>query len=339
MALPTHIRERLSLPVFCAPMFKVTGPALVREACKAGFMAGLPRANAPDAGTFDRWLSDIGADLSAHQQAHPGARIGPIAVNLSTRLEPDQMEAELDICQRHGVEIIVSAAGDPTRLIPHVHARGMSVFHDVTTMRFAQKTIEARADGLICIGAGGGGHSGLISQLALVPRIRAIFDGVIVMAGAISNGAAVRAAEILGADLAYMGTRFIATQEADVAPAYKQMLVDESSAALMYTRSISGVPANWLVASLQANGLDPAQLPEPLGRGPGIGHLPEGVRPWHTVWSAGHGIDLITDIPSVAELASRLRREYIAACATPDMAQAAKLAQEAAKSAINQSAA
>ncbi|WP_041374242.1 NAD(P)H-dependent flavin oxidoreductase [Phenylobacterium zucineum] len=329
MALDSSIRSRLTLPVICAPMFLVTGPALVREACKAGVVGGLPRQNAADLERFDQWLAQIRADLDAYRAAEPQRRIGPIAVNLSVRLPVDELKACLAVCRRHGVEIIISASGDPTELVKHVHDWGGRVFHDITSLRFAEKAIAAGADGLTCIGAGGGGHSGTISHLALIPQVRAIFDGVIVMAGAVSTGAAIRAAEILGADLAYMGTRFIATRESDAPDAYKQMLVSERSQDLIYTGAIAGVPANWLVESIRRNGLDPENLPIPEGRGMRHDHLPEGVRPWKTLWSAGQGIDLIEDIPTVSELVLRLRREYVAACETPDMAEAARLADEA----------
>jgi nitronate monooxygenase len=181
---------------------------------------------------------------------------------------------------------------------------------------------------LTCIGAGGGGHSGTISHLALVPRVRAMFDGVIIMAGAISTGAAIRAAEILGADLAYLGTRFIATQESNAAPEYKEMLVSEGAGDVIFTPKVAGGAANWLKASLRKVGLDPDNLPEPGPKG-GHGHLPEGLRPWFNIWSAGQGIELISDIPSVAVLIRRLRQEYAAACATPDMAEVARLVDEA----------
>lgn len=329
MSLDPDIRERLTLPVICAPMFLVTGPALVREACKAGLIGGLPRQNAGSLETLDLWLRDIRAALQEHAQKHPAARVGPIAVNLSTRLPADELRANLEVLGRHGVEIIISAAGDPTELIKQVHDWGGKVFHDVTSLRFAEKAAAAGADGLTCIGAGGGGHSGTISHLSLVPQVRAFFDGTIVLAGAVSTGAVVRAAEILGADLAYMGTRFIATKESDAPRDYKEMLVSERSAGLIYTGKIAGVPANWMLESIRRNGLDPDNLPEPKGRGMGHDHLPEGVRPWKTLWSAGQGIDLIHDIPTVAELVRRLRREYVAACRLPDMADAARLADEA----------
>jgi nitronate monooxygenase len=329
MALDAALRARLTLPAICAPMFLVTGPDLVREACKAGVIGGLPRANARTFETFEAWMASIHADLKAHADAHPDARIAPVAVNLATRMEPAELKVHLDLCARHGVEIIISAAGDPTELTGRVHDWGGKVFHDVTSLRFAEKAIAAGVDGLTCIGAGGGGHSGLISHLALIPKIRSMFDGVIIMAGAVSTGAVIRAAEVLGADLAYLGTRFIATRESDAPAAYKALLVSETSSDLSYTPKIAGVAANWLTESIRQNGMDPANLPEPLGRGMRHDHLPEGVQPWKTLWSAGQGIDLIDEVPSVADLVSQLRREYLAACETADFAAAARLAEAA----------
>ena len=328
MALDVRIREQLTLPAFCAPMFLVSGPDLVREACKAGLVGGLPRQNARTFEQFEQWLTSLRAELDEHAVVSPGARIGPIAVNLATRMDTDELARHLDVCRRTGVEIIVSAAGDPTELIARVHDWGGKVFHDVTSLPFAEKAIAAGADGLTCIGAGGGGHSGTISHLALIPKVRAMFDGTIVLAGAVSNGAAIRAAELLGADLAYLGTRFIATQESNARPEYKQLLLSQSSADLLYTPAISGVAANWLKASMRKVGLDPDDLPEP-GRAMRHEHLPEGVRPWINLWSAGQGIDLIEDVPTVAELVRRLRAEYVAACELPDMAAVARLADEA----------
>jgi nitronate monooxygenase len=329
MALDPLIRQRLTLPVICAPMFLVTGPDLVREACKVGVIGGLPRANARSLEEFEAWLAAIRRDLDAYQAEHPQARVAPIAVNLNTRLPADELKAHLDICGRHGVEIIISAAGDPTALVAQVHDWGGKVFHDVTSLRFAEKAIAGGADGLTCIGAGGGGHSGTISHLALIPQVRSIFDGTIILAGAVSTGAVVRAAEILGADLAYMGTRFIATQEADAPAAYKDLLVSQTSSDLIYTPRVAGVAANWMAESIRQNGLDPADLPEPLGKGMRHDHLPEAVRPWKTLWSAGQGIDLIHDVPPVAELVRRLRAEYVAACDAPSFADAARLAERA----------
>lgn len=323
MALDPAIRAQLTLPAICAPMYRVTGPDLVREACKGGLIGGLPRQNARDFETFATWLEDIRRDLDAHAEQNPGARIGPIAVNLS-RMPDDLFRQHVDVCQKAGVEIIISAMGDPTELIKQVHDFGGKVFHDVTNIRFAEKAIAAGADGLTAIGSGGGGHSGTISHLALVPKIRQIYDGTIVLAGAVSSGAVIRAAEILGADLSYLGTRFIATQESKAPQDYKELLVSQNSVDVIYTRDVAGGAANWLKESLRRVGLDPDNLPQAAPEG-GHKHLPEGLKPWFNIWSAGQGIELITDIPPVAELIRRLRAEYVAACEMPSMADVARL--------------
>lgn len=317
MALAASIRERMTLPAVCAPMFLVSGPDLVGEACRAGIVGALPRANARDIETFEAWLTQINELLARHRDAHPDARIGPLAVNLATRMREDELRENLDLCGKYGVDIIISATGDPTELAQRVHDWGGLLWHDVVSLRFAEKAIAAGVDGLTCVGSGGGGHSGNIGHLVLVPKIREMFDGTLLMAGSISTGAGVRAAEVLGADLAYMGTRFIATQESGVDPAYHDMLVESGSSDLMFTGKIAGVPANWLVRSMERVGLDPRNLPAPEGKGMRHDHLPEGVKPWKNLWSAGQGIDLISDIPRVGELVGRLRAEYLAACSIP----------------------
>ena len=324
MALDPELRQSLVLPAICAPMFLVTGPELVREACKAGIIGSLPRQNARSTEVFESWLKEIRSALDTHQESH-GGRIGPIAVNLPTKFPDNELKDHFDLFKRYGVRILITVGGDPTAMIGPAHDAGLKVFHDITNLRFAEKAIAAGADGLTCIGAGGGGHSGTISHLALIRQIRSIYDGTIIMAGAVSDGATIRAAEILGADLAYLGTRFIATKEAEVSDEYKQLLVTQTSADLVYTGKIAGVPANWLIESIRRAGLDPDQLPEPLGRGMRHDHLPEHAQPWKTIWSAGQGIDLITDIPSVAELVRRLRQEYVAACRIPDMSAVAQI--------------
>jgi nitronate monooxygenase len=324
MALTDTLRSRLVLPAVCAPMFLVSGPELVAAACKSGLIGGLPRQNARTLSIFEQWLRSIRDELDMFAADHPGARIGPVAVNLATRFDDDELAAHLELCARYGVEIIISAQGNPAELTRRVHDWGGLVFHDVTSMRFAEKAIAAGVDGMTCIGAGGGGHSGTTSPLVLIPKIRSIFDGTIILAGAVSTGAAIRAAEVLGADLAYLGTRFIATRESRARDAYKAMLVTGSSGDLMYTDDIAGVAANWMTESVRAVGLDPEQLPKPTGAGLTHAHLPEGVKPWVNVWSAGQGIDLIDDVPTVAELVARLRREYVAACHAPDMADVAR---------------
>jgi len=322
MALDPLIRSSLTLPAICAPMFLVSGPDLVREACKAGIVGGLPRQNARSFEEFERWLKDIREALVRHA-GDTGRKTGPVAVNLATRVPEEELGRHFDLCTRHGVDIVITVGGDPTALIRRAHDAGLKVFHDITSLRFAEKAIAAGADGLNCIGAGGGGHSGTISHLALIRTVRSIYDGTIVMGGAVSDGATIRAAEVLGADLSYLGTRFIATVESQAPQAYKEMLVSRRSSDLSYTDRIAGVSANWLLPSIRAAGLDPDDLPQPLGRGMRHDHLPPGAEPWKTIWSAGQGIDLIDDIPTVAELVQRLRRDYVAACRVPDMAAAA----------------
>ncbi|WP_260583626.1 NAD(P)H-dependent flavin oxidoreductase [Sphingopyxis sp. PET50] len=330
MALDPALRDRLVLPAVCAPMFLVSNPAMVIAACQAGIMGALPRQNTRSFEQFEAWLQDIRAALDLHAEKNPGARIGPLAINLATKMEPTEAAQHLDACKRYGVDIIISAIGNPADLTARVHDAGLKIFHDVVSMRFAEKAIAAGVDGMTCVGAGGGGHSGNIGHLVLVPRIRRIFDGTLLMAGSISTGAAIRAAEILGADLAYMGTRFIATQEAAIDPAYAAMLVGNHSEDLMFTPKIAGVAANWLRPSMERLGLDPKNLPQPtVAHGRGYDHLPEGVKPWKNLWSAGQGIDLIDDIPAIADLVVRLRAEYVAACEAPAFADVARLVDRA----------
>jgi nitronate monooxygenase len=328
MSLDPEIRSRLLLPAVCAPMFLVSGPDLVREACKAGIMAGLPRKNARSTEQYASWLAAIRRDLDAHADEHQGARTGPIAANLQTRLDPAELRASLDACGRYGVDIVITANGNPAEIVKIVHDRGGRVFHDVTAVRFAEKAIAAGVDGLTCIGAGGGGHSGRISHFALIPKIRTMFDGTVVMAGAITTGAGIRAAELLGADLAYLGTRFIATHESIAAPGHKELVVSQNSADLVYTDRIAGVAANWLTESIRRSGLDPDAIPAPHGTFR-YDHLPEDVTPWRDIWSAGQGIDLIERTDHVADVVRQLRREYVQACETPDMSDVARLVDEA----------
>jgi len=316
-------------------MFLVSGPALVAEACKAGLIGALPRQNVRSVEEFEDWLAAIRMDLDNHAERCPGARVGPLAVNLAARMDASEMERQLDLLDKYDVKIVISAMGNPRELIGRVHGRGGVVYCDVTSVRHAEKAAALGADGLTCIGAGGGGHSGAISHLALIPRIRKFFGGTIIVAGAVANGAVIRACEILGADLAYLGTRFIATKESLAAPEYKRMLVEQSSSGLLYTGAISGVAANWLVESMRNLGLDPDDLPSPLGA-MRHDHLPAHVKPWKNLWSAGQGIDLIDDLPTVAELVNRLRTEYLTACEITDFADAARLADDACSPAVGE---
>ena len=321
MSLPAGIAERLSLPVVCAPMFLISSPALVIEARKAGLIGAFPRQNARTRTEFEDWLRQI-RDALAAWTGSTGSTPGPLAVNISTRLDPAELAADLDLCAAYGVDIVITSVGKPTEIVPLAHDRGLLVHHDATSVLFAEKAIAAGVDGLNCIGAGGGGHSGTISHLALIPRIRRIFDGTISLAGAVSNGAAIRAAEVLGADLAFMGTRFAATIESVADQRQKEWIVSGSAVDLSYTAKVNGVPANWMLRSLAARGVDLSAIAEPVARG--HDHLPDDVRPWRDLWSAGQGIELIDDIPTVAELTEALAREYVDACIAPSHLEQAR---------------
>ncbi len=324
MALPSVLRDNLTIPVFAAPMFLCSGAELAIACCQSGIVGSLTRNHCRDLAELEEQLKTVTERLAKFKDQYPERTIGPLAVNISPTFSQEEFQGHLNVCHRFGVKIIVTSVGNPTQNAPLVQDTGMLHFHDATTIRFAEKAIAAGVDGIVCIGAGGGGHAGTISHLTFIPQVRKMFDGTIVMAGAVSTGTAVRAAESLGADLAYMGTRFIATQEAAAPDAYKTMLVEGGVTDVMYTKGVNGLPASWLKASLSSIGLDPDNLFIPESRG--TDHLPEGKTPWRDIWSGGQGIGLIHDIPTVADLVHRLQQEYIDACAKQDMSAAAKAA-------------
>lgn len=324
MSLPAAFRSHLTLPAFAAPMFLISGPELAIACCKSGIVGSLTRNHCRDLTELEQQLKAVTEALARWRELHPDRIVGPLAVNISPNFGTAEFREHLEVCRRYAVRIIVTSVGDPTQNAPLIQEYGLLHFHDATTIRFAEKAAKAGADGIVCIGAGGGGHAGMISHLAFIPQVRAMFDGIVVMAGAISNGAAIRAAEVLGADLAYIGTRMIATVESAAPEAYKTMVVKSGVADVIYTRAVNGLPASWLTASLRENGLDPDNLFMPERRG--TDHLPAGKTPWRDIWSGGQGVGEIADIPAVAELVQRLQREYIAACAVPDMTEAARRA-------------
>jgi nitronate monooxygenase len=324
MALAQDIRDSLTLPAFAAPMFLVSGPELAAACCEAGVIGSLTRNHCRDLAEMEEQLTYVHERLARFADAHPGRIIGPLAVNISPNWSNEEFRENLEVCKRYGTRIIVTSVGDPTKNAPLIQEYGMLHFHDATTIRFAEKAAAAGADGIVCIGSGGGGHAGTISHLAFIPKVRAMFDGTIVLAGVVSTGAAIRAAEVLGADLAYLGTRMIATRESAAPELYKAMLVEGGVTDVIYTKGVNGMPASWLKASLRHIGLDPDNLFIPEGRS--TEHLPAGKTPWRDIWSGGQGVALIDDIPTVAELVHRLQKEYVAACAVPDMADAARAA-------------
>lgn len=315
MPLPAKISERLTLPAMVSPMFLVSCVDLAIEACKAGLIGSLTRNHCRSDEDFEQQLATARDALDRAKAEEPERIVGPLAANISIRTDRATWTTALDACRRHGVDLIVTASGNPTDAAQMVHEWGGRIFHDVTSVRFAEKAIEAGVDGLIAIGAGGGGHSGTLSHLVFVPQLRQIFDGVIVMAGAVGNGAAIRAAEILGADLAYLGTRFIATRESMAPQEYKEMLVAQTPADLIYTANVNGLPAMWLKESIRRHGLDPDNLP--LATGHNTGHLPEEVKPWKNLFSAGQSIGFVEGILPVSEVVRQLRAEYDLACKVP----------------------
>lgn len=303
MPLPT-IFDRLSLPVIASPMFLTSGPDLVVECCKAGIIGTFPALNQRTSEGFRDWLHQIKARLADV----PGA--APFGVNLIVHKSNPRLQEDLAICVEERVPLIITSLGAVSELVDAVHSYGGVVFHDVINARHARKAAGAGVDGLIAVAAGAGGHAGTTSPFALVSELRAFFDGAIVLAGAINTGAQVAAARVMGADLAYMGTRFIATREAMVAEDYKDMIVQSASADILYTDSVSGVNANFMRPSMIAAGMDPDNLPKG-------GHMDMAAekRAWKDVWSAGQGVGGIHDIPPAADLIARLKDEYRAAMA------------------------
>ena len=290
----------LRLPVIAAPMFLVSHPRLVLAQCRAGIVGTFPSLNARPASLLDEWLTELNRDL--------GPSDAPFGVNLIVHRTNPRLEEDIEICARHRVPLIITSVGEPSPVVGRVHAYGGLVFHDVTTVRHARKALEAGVDGLILVAAGAGGHAGLLNPFAFVAEVRAFYDGPLVLSGAISQGRHIRAAQVLGADFAYMGTRFIATEEAEAPPAYKQMLVESAAADLVYTSAFSGVPGNFLRSSITAAGIDPESCgTEKLG--PDLASVAK-ANAWRDIWSAGQGVGVITDAPSVATLVDRLVAEY-----------------------------
>lgn len=317
MPLPAVLHNRLSVPVVGSPMFIVSTPDLVIAQCNAGIVGSFPSLNARPVSLLDEWLARIAEETAAYARANPGAKVAPFACNQIIHKSNSRLEQDLPLCIKHKVPIVITSVGNPADIVKEVHAYGGVVFHDTTTIRHTEKAIEAGVDGVILVCAGAGGHAGTLSPFALVPQVRRFWKGTLLVGGAISDGAAVRAAQVLGADLAYVGSRFIATKEANAAPAYKQMLIDSGAKDITYTPAFSGVPANYLTKSILGAGLDPNNL-KPKGHiDMDLGTRPDEnekkVKAWKDIWSAGQGVGSIDDVPSVAELVDRMKREYRAA--------------------------
>jgi nitronate monooxygenase len=310
MTLPRLLEDSLALPAIGAPMFIVSGPELVLAQCKAGIVGAFPALNARPAPVLDEWLTRIKRELAEFRAARPGRKVAPFAINQIAHASNDRLMHDVDVCARHEVPIIITSLRAPREVVDRVHAYGGIVLHDVTTIRHAKKALDEGVDGLILVCAGAGGHAGMLSPLALVHEVRRFYSGTVVLSGAVAHGASILAAQALGADLAYIGTRFIASAESAAQPGYKQMLVDSTAADIVYTSYFSGVPGSYLKPSVRAAGLDPDNLP--AGEKSKMSFASDRERPkvWRDIWSAGQGTGQIDDVAPVAEIVARLRREY-----------------------------
>jgi nitronate monooxygenase len=314
MSLPSLLQGRLRLPAIGAPMFIVSVPELVIAQCTAGIVGAFPALNARPKEQLEEWIVEIKEACAAYQKAHPEATVAPFAVNQIVHASNDRLEHDVEVCVRQQVPIQITSLRPPAEVVKAAHSYGGVVFHDIISMRHAEKAAEQGVDGLILVCAGAGGHAGMLSPFALVPEVKKFFGGTIILSGSIATGGAILAARAVGADLAYLGTRFLATREANAQPAYKQMLIDSAAADIVYTNLFSGVLGNYLKHSVRASGLDPDDLPvadkSKMNFGTGGNSA---AKAWRDIWGAGQGVGSISDAPPVAELVARLEAEYRAA--------------------------
>jgi len=315
MALPENLRGKLSFPVIGAPLFIISNPDLViAQQCKAGVVGSFPALNARPAEVLDQWLTRISEELDAHNQANPDNPAAPYAVNQIVHNSNDRLMHDVEMCVKHKVPVVITSLGARPEVFEAIHSYGGICLHDVINNRFAHKAIEKGADGLICVAAGAGGHAGTLSPMAFIQEVREWFDGPVLLSGAISTGDGVLAAQAMGADFAYIGSAFIATEEANADPAYKQALVDYASSDIVYTNLFTGVHGNYLKPSIEAAGMDPDNLPEsdPSAMNFGSGGSSKS-KAWKDIWGCGQGINAIKDVVPTAELVARMKDEYEAA--------------------------
>ena len=314
MPVPAAFRDRLTLPVIGSPLFIASTPDLVIAQCKAGIIGSFPALNARPPEMLDQWLTRIETELAEFAAANPGVPVAPFAVNQIAHASNDRLGHDMAVCVEHKVPLIITSLRPPREIVDAAHAYGGLVFHDVISVRHARKAAEQGVDGIIVVCAGAGGHAGMGSPFALVREIRQFFDGTLVLAGAMSSGADVLAAQAIGADMAYIGTRFLATREANVQDGYRQMIVDSGSDDVVYTSLFTGVKGNYLKASIAAAGLDPDGLPEAdkstMDFGSG-GNMK--LKVWRDIWSGGQGVGNIHEVLPAGEVVARMRSEYDAA--------------------------
>ena len=311
MPLPEVLQNRLTLPAIGAPLFIISNPKLAVAQCTAGIVGTFPSLNARPAEQLEGWLKDISAALTAWDTAHPEQKSAPYAVNLIVHRSNTRLEHDLALCEKYRVPVVITSLGARPEVNAAIHAYGGVVLHDVINNSFALKAVEKGADGLIAVAAGAGGPAGTQSPFALVQEIREWFSGPLVLSGAIATGGAILAAQACGADLAYIGSAFIATEEANASSAYKQALVDGSAADIVYSSLFTGVHGNYLRTSIKAAGLDPDHLPE--GDVTTMNFHEGAAKAWKDIWGAGQGIGAIKSVLPASDLVARLRHEYVAA--------------------------
>ncbi|CAD5257701.1 MULTISPECIES: NAD(P)H-dependent flavin oxidoreductase [Halomonadaceae] len=307
----TRLTASLNLPVIGSPMFIVSGPELVIAQCQAGILGAFPALNARPADVLREWLQQITQTLADYDAQHPEQPSAPFAVNQIVHPTNDRLEHDVALCAEFKVPLVITSLHAPNQVVEKVHAYGGLVFHDVTTLRHAKKAIDAGVDGLILVCHGAGGHAGRLNPFAFVAEVRRFYDGPLVLAGAISKGEQIVASQALGVDLVYMGTRFIATQEANAQAAYKLMVLDAAAGDIVYTNLFTGVHGNYLRQSIEQAGLDPDALPEgdKTAMRYGSGGSSK-AKAWRDIWGAGQGVGAIASMHSVAEEVATLRQDY-----------------------------
>ncbi len=311
MALPKCMEGNMSLPLIGSPLFIISGPELVIAQCKAGITGAFPSLNARPIEQLDEWLTQINTELDAYKKENPDKKVAPYAVNLIVHHSNGRLDEDIDLCVKHKVPVIITSLNAPTAAIDRIHSYGGVILHDVTNIKHAKKAASEGVDGLILVCTGAGGHAGTLSPFALVPEVREWFDGTIILSGAMGNGDSILSAQAIGADLAYMGTRFIATEEARAQEGYKQMLVDSSAKDIIYTNLFTGVHGNYLAPSVVAAGLDPYDLPtaDKSKMNFGSGGNTD-AKAWKDIWGSGQGIGGIEKVETVAEVVDGLKSQY-----------------------------
>ena len=314
MSIPKHIKDNISIPVIGAPLFLVSGPDLVIAQCKAGIIGSFPALNARPQHVLEEWIVRIKTELAEYQEQNPDAKVAPFAVNQICHASNDRLMQDMETCVKHEVPIIITSLRPPAEVVEAAHSYGGLVFHDVISVRHAKKAAEQGVDGLILVCAGAGGHAGALSPFALLREVKEWFDGTVILSGSLGDGHSVASAIALGADFAYLGTRFIATEEANADPEYKKMLEDSAASDIVYSSLFTGVLGNYLKPSIKNAGLDPDNLPDAdksaMNFGSG-GNTDS--KAWKDIWGSGQGIGAIKDSPSVAQLVERIELEYVEA--------------------------